>query len=147
MILKYEQHAEIKEIEVFIAYPEKNKIVERILSFLKTIDTRVECFTDESVKMINASDIYYIESLDKKTFAYCENANYLIKSRLYQINEKLSGSSFVQISKYCIININKLENFTPLANSHLMAVLTNGAQLYVTRKYIAGLMHALEVSE
>ncbi|MDR2965915.1 MAG: LytTR family transcriptional regulator DNA-binding domain-containing protein [Treponema sp.] len=40
------------------------------------------------------------------------------------------------MSKYCIININKLEKIRTLANSHLEAILTNGKCLYVTRKYL-----------
>ncbi|MDR2972720.1 MAG: LytTR family transcriptional regulator, partial [Bacteroidales bacterium] len=48
--------------------------------------------------------------------------------------EKLSNKGFIQISKYCIININKLEKIRTLANSHLEAILTNGKCLYVTRK-------------
>jgi DNA-binding LytR/AlgR family response regulator len=104
---------------------------------------QVECYSDDSVKLVNVSDIYYIESIDKKTVVHCKKGNYLVKSRLYQIHEKLKGNGFVQASKYCILNINKLDKIKPLENSHLEAVLSNGICLYITRKYISGIKQIL----
>jgi DNA-binding LytR/AlgR family response regulator len=143
MVIKLEQNVSQKDIEVLITYPAKNKTVERIVSLIKSAGTQIECYSDDSVKMINVSDIYYIESVDKKTVVFCESENYQFKGRLYQLYEKLSGSGFVQISKYCIININKLEKITPMVNSHLDAVLSNGKCLYVTRKYLADIKRIL----
>ena len=144
MLLKLEQHTAQKDIEVTIKYPVKNKTVERIVSLIKSVDVQIECYSDDIVKLVNASDIYYIESIDKKTVVFCENENYQNKNRLYQIYEKLADNGFIQISKYCIININKLEKIKPLANSHLEAVMSNGKCLYVTRKYLAGIQRILQ---
>jgi DNA-binding LytR/AlgR family response regulator len=147
MIIKLENNPEQRDIEVVITYPQKNKTVDRIVSLIKSVDTQIECYLDDSVKHVNASDIYYIESIDRKTIASCEKENYTVKSRLYQIHEKLNGNGFVQISKYCILNINKLEKITPLVNSHMEAVLSNGKCLYVTRKYLAGIKQKLQENE
>jgi DNA-binding LytR/AlgR family response regulator len=136
MVIKLEQDLTKKDIEITIKYPVMNKTVNRIISLVKSIDIQIECFHDDSIKLINASDIFYIESIDKKTIVFDEKHSYYNKNRLYQIYEKLTNKGFVQISKYCIININKLEKIKPLANSHLEAVLTNGKCLYVTRKYL-----------
>jgi len=113
-----------------------DKTVNRIVSLVKSVGTQLECYSGNTVKMVNISDIYYIESIDKKTIVFCDNESFNVKSRLYQIYEKLENQGFVQISKYCIVNINKLEKITPMANSHLEAVLSNGKCLYVTRKYL-----------
>jgi DNA-binding LytR/AlgR family response regulator len=136
MVIKLEQDMTKKDIEVTIKYPAMNKTVDRIFSLVKSADIQIECFQDDSIKLINASEIFYIESIDKKTIVFDEKHSYYNKNRLYQIYEKLTNKGFVQISKYCIININKLEKIKPLANSHLEAVLTNGKCLYVTRKYL-----------
>jgi DNA-binding LytR/AlgR family response regulator len=104
---------------------------------------QIECYSDDLVKLINVSDIYYIESVDGKTIVCCEKENYIVKSRLYQIYEKLKISGFIQISKYCVLNINKLDNFKPLDNNRLEAVLSNGAHLCITRKYISGIKQIL----
>ena len=136
MILKLKQNKAQNDIEILITYPEKNKTIERIVSLLKTVGLQIECFSEDRTKLINVSDIYYIESIDKKTVVFCDNDNFYVKSRLYQIYEKLKSNGFVQISKYCILNINKLEEIRSLANSHLEAKLSNGKCLCVTRKYL-----------
>jgi DNA-binding LytR/AlgR family response regulator len=147
MLLKLEQVSTKKDIEITIEYPVKNKIVERIVSFIKSTSSQIECYSDDIVKPVNVSDIYYIESIDKKTVIFCENENYQIKNRLYQIYIKLKDKGFVQISKYCLLNINKLERIKYLANRHLEAVLSNGKILYVTRRYLPDITGLLEGDE
>ena len=144
MIINLEQNPSQKDIEISITYPVKNKIVERIVSFVKSVDTQIECYSDGGVKLVNATDIYYIESVDGKTVACCEKESYFVKSRLYQIYEKLKDNGFIQVSKYCILNINKLDKFRPLDNNRLEAVLSNGAFLCITRKYISGIKQILQ---
>jgi len=144
MILRIEQNPAQEDIEVLITCPVKNKIVERIASFIKSVDTQIECYSDDIVKLVNVSDIYYIESVDGKTVVCCEKEKYIVKSRLYQIYEKLRDNGFIQISKYCVLNINKLDKFKPLDNNRLEAVLSNGVYLCITRKYIAGIKQILK---
>ncbi|MCL2722661.1 MAG: LytTR family transcriptional regulator [Treponema sp.] len=136
MIINLKQNTTKKDIEVTIEYPVMNKTVNRIVSLVKSADTQVECYIDDSLKLINVSEVYYIESIDKKTIVFDEKQGYYNKNRLYQLYEKLANKGFVQISKYCIVNINKLEKIKTLANSHLKAELSNGKCLYVTRKYL-----------
>jgi DNA-binding LytR/AlgR family response regulator len=111
---------------------------------IKSVDAQIECYSDDIVKIVNVFDIYYIESIDGKTIVSCEKEKYLVKSRLYQIYEKLKDSGFIQISKYCVLNINKLDKFRPLDNNRLEAVLSNGVYLCITRKYISGIKQILQ---
>ena len=144
MILKLEQNAAQRDIEIAITYPIKSKTVDRIVSLIKSFDKQIECYSDDSIKWVNASDIYYIESVDKRTIVFCEKETYQVKKRLYQVYEELADNGFVQVSKYCILNINKLERIVPLVNSHMEAVLSNGKCLYVTRKYLADIKQKLK---
>jgi len=144
MTIKLEQYPVQNDIEVIIRYSIKNKKVERIISMLKTVDDKIECYSEDVLKKINVSDIYYIESVDKKTFVYCEKENYQIKLRLYQLSEKLADHDFVQISKYCILNINKLDTIKPLFNRRMEAILTNGIRLFVNRNYFDNVKQKLQ---
>jgi len=136
MVIKLKHDIAKKDIEITIEYPIWDKTVDRIISLVKSADSQIECYFDDSTKLVNISEIYYIESIDKKTIVFDEKHGYYNKNRLYQLCKKLVNKGFVQISKYCIININKLEKIKPLPNSHLEAVLINGKCLYVTRKYL-----------
>jgi len=136
MLLNLEHKETHKDIEVSIIYPEKNKTVERLVSFINSLSIKIEGYSENGVKQINAQDIFYIESDDKVAVIFCENECYKTKYRLYQISEKLAELGFVQISKYCLININKLDKIIPLSNRRMGAVLKNGKRVFVTRKYL-----------
>jgi DNA-binding LytR/AlgR family response regulator len=144
MKIKLENIITLKEVEVSIKYPVKSKTVERLISLIKSVDIQISCYSDDDLILVNASDIYYIESIDKKTIICGEKEKFSVKERLYQVYEKLKPAGFVQINKYCILNINKLEKIKPLPNSNLEAVLKNRIHLNVSRKYLTDIKQILQ---
>ncbi len=144
MIIKLEQDLSQEDIEVLIKYAQTSKRLKRIVTLLKSADSRVKCSLDSNEVFVNASAIYYIESVDKKTFVYSENTVYRTELRLYQLIEQLSDAGFVQVSKSCILNLNVLESIKPLLNSRLEAKLENGERVNVTRKYLPDIKKSLE---
>lgn len=144
MILKTKQDLTCSDIEVLIRYAKMNKQVERLMALMQSVDTQIKCNSENSEHFIHASDIFYIESVDKKTFVYLEKSVYRTDFRLYQLSEDLGPLSFVQISKSCILNINTLESIKPLMNSRMEATLKNGERLLITRKYLNGIKKALQ---
>jgi DNA-binding LytR/AlgR family response regulator len=143
MILKLEQDLGRQDIEVLIKYGERNEEVERLVSLVHSAEKRVLCHTATGEKTVGASSIYYIESVNKKSFVYGEQYVYQTKFRLYQLLKELANAGFVQISKYCILNVNVLDAITPLANSRMEATLIDGRRLLVTRKYLGLIKQAL----
>jgi len=144
MILNLEHRNTHKDIEVSIIYPVKNKTVEKLVSFVNSLSLKIEGYTEDSIKQINAPDIYYIESEDKIAVIFCEKEYFKTKYRLYQISEKLAGLGFVQISKYCLININKLDKIIPLSNRRMEAIMKNGKRVFITRKYLYDIKRTLQ---
>lgn len=147
MKVKTEQDLSCREIEITIKYPQKDKQVNRIIDFLQSFDMQIKCDIDNAERMINILDIYYIESVDKKTFVYLEKTVYHTDFRLYQLKDKLSKHGFVQISKSCILNINALESLKPIFNSRMEATLKNGEKVYINRNYLSGVKKALKGEE
>jgi DNA-binding LytR/AlgR family response regulator len=136
MVLKLEQDTALKDYEISVKYPRMEKTLEKIVSYLKSVDSQIDCYSKEAIKKVNISDIYYIESIEKLAVVFCEKDKYQTKFRLNQLIETLSDKGFIQISKYCILNINKLNKFKPLLNSRMEAILTNEAHLYINRNYL-----------
>ena len=143
MNIKEEQDLSCNEIEVIIKYSQRDKQVNRIINFLQSFHMQIKCAGDNAEKMINILDIYYIESVDKKTFVYLENEVYRTDFRLYQLKNKLQTYGFVQISKSCILNINALDSIRPLFNSRMEATLKNGEKVHINRNYLNGVKKAL----
>jgi len=143
MIIKLEQDLSAKDIEILIKYKTMNKDVERVSAILQSVDKQIACSMEGGEKLIAASDIYYIESVDKKTYVYCEKNVYRIEQPLYQLTEDLAYSGFVQINKSCVLNLNVLDSIKTLVNSRLEATLKNGERLLVTRKYLDSIKQTL----
>ena len=134
----------LEDIKITIKYPiKKDKTVKRIASLINSVDIQIPCVFNDDIKIISASDIYYIENVDDKTIVHCEKDNYVLKKRLYQIYDVLKNTGFTQINKYCILNFRMLVRIVPKKNSHLEAVLKNEKHLIVTRKYLAEIKQRL----
>lgn len=143
MIIKTEQDLNCNDIEVLIRYAKINKRVKRLITLIRSFDTRIKCNEENTERYVNVSDIFYIESVDKRTFIYLENSVLRTDYRLYQLAENLADLGFVQISKSCILNMNALESIKPLINSRMEATLQNGEKLHITRKYLDNIKQAL----
>lgn len=143
MIVRLEQAEEQKEIEVLIKYAKRDETVERLETLLRFASKSVCCRSEDNTLWINAADIYYIESVEKRSFVYGERMVYRTELRLYQLLEELGNTGFVQINKSCILNIHVLESIRPLINSRMEATLSNGERIYITRKFIPAIKKAL----
>ena len=144
MTVKTQQDLSCNDIEVLIRYAKINKRVKRLITLIRSFDTRIKCKEENTERYVNVSDIFYIESVDKRTFIYLEKNVLRTDYRLYELAENLADMGFVQISKSCILNINALESIKPLINSRMEATLHNGEKLYVTRKYLDNIRQALQ---
>ena len=57
--------------------------------------------------------------------------------KLYELEEQFKDSSFVRISKACILNIDHLDSVKVLINGRLEARLLNGEKLIINRHYVS----------
>lgn len=144
MKLKTEQDLTCTDLEVTVKYAKKDKTFNRIMTYLQSVDVQIKCDSESTEHMVNASDIFYIESVDKQTFVYLEKAVYHTQLRLYQLIDQLKDCGFIQINKSCLLNINTLDYIRPLLNSKMEATLKNGEKVYINRNYLNRVKQALK---
>ncbi|MCR5103148.1 MAG: LytTR family transcriptional regulator [Eubacterium sp.] len=89
--------------------------------------------------------ILYIESVDKKTFIYTENKVLMTDKRLYELEELLDKKDFFRCSKSTIIHLNKVERLKPEITRNIIATLTNGENVVVSRRYAGELKKLLGI--
>lgn len=144
LILKTEQDLSCIETEVRIRYAKMSNKIQRMIALLQAVDIQIKCSDEDIERLVSASDIYYIESVDKKTFVYLEEDVFRTELRLYQIMETLGQAGFVQVSKSCVLNVHMLDYIRPLLNSRMEAVLKNGEKVQINRKYLNDIKQALK---
>jgi DNA-binding LytR/AlgR family response regulator len=101
-------------------------------------------FAEGEKYSIPLENILYIESVDGRTFLYCQDKVYEYKETLTSLDQRLLHTSFVRISKSCIMNLNALKCVKSFLNHRMEATLTTGEELMVSRNYIEQLKKKLE---
>jgi len=130
------RQVEGKPLTVTIEYPEYTDPVERLIRRIESLDVTFCAVSDDRQIRIAASDVYYLERVDRKLFLYTEHNVYRLDSSSSELEKLTSGSGFVRISRTCIMNTAHLTGIRQLKNSHLEASLDNGEHLIVSRKYL-----------
>lgn len=118
--------------------------VREIVAFVKSRQGQLTGTADDRMYEIAVSDIFYIESVDNKTFIYCKNREYETKQKLYELEEMLRDKHFLRVSKSVLLNLMKVSSIKPALNSRLTAVLFSGEQVIISRKYVPELKKALK---
>lgn len=127
----------IKETEVHIYHNiDFDMETKELLNYLKQNSDRVLAYQDKQTCRIYIKDIYYIESVDEKTFLYLDKDIYLSKEKLYEWEERLKETSFIRISKSTILNIRYLKSVKVLFGGRMEATLINNEHLIINRHYL-----------
>ena len=74
-----------------------------------------------------------------------ENGEYVLRQRLYELEECLDGSCFVRISNAEIINLKKVRGFDLSITGTIRVTLTDGSATYVSRRYVGKIKQVLGV--
>ena len=102
-------------------------------------------FKDDFVEILDEDDIVHIFTDSGKVIAATKQGKYVIRLRLYELEERLDKSSFVRISNSEIINLKKVKGFDLSFSGTICVMLTNGATTYVSRRYVAKIKQVLGI--
>jgi len=132
------------ETEITINCPIVDERLEQLIKHIKQYTYTFRAKIDGELYLVPAEKIYYIDSVDSKTFLYSLGNVYNSSESLSELENKLVDSTFIRISKNCILNISYLESVHPLWNHRLEALLLNGEKLIVTRHYVENLKEKIK---
>jgi DNA-binding LytR/AlgR family response regulator len=144
MKLKLLQRRDIPEVEVEVRYPEMDESVQKLIGRIEQSERHIIGEDNGRKYRVLIDNIFYIESVDRKTFIYTRSEVFRSELKLYQLLDKLKGMDFVQVNKSCILNINVLENIQTLFNSRMEGMLSNGEKIIVSRTYIPAIKAAFD---
>ena len=138
------RQADGKPLTVIIEYPIWDNKTRRLADKIKALDLTVSGRSEGKVFQVHISDIYYAESVERKTFLYTKDEVYMTDKKLYELEEMLKEAGIIRISKSCLMNVDMLYSIRQLMNSRLEATLINGEKLIVARTYLKGIKNILK---
>lgn len=135
MNINIKEDIKIIDPQVTILCNEITQEINKLYEYIQLFDCKITVKSENGKIILNASDIYYIEVIDKRTFIYTISNVYETDYRLYEIEEILEKRDFFRASKSLIINLNKVISLKPQINRTMEIVMDNSERLYVSRQY------------
>lgn len=122
--------------------PKVNRIIDGIV---KGEDVYISGYNELGQKNIEAKSIQYFIAEADDIYASVQKKRYIIKQKLYELEETLVNHYFIRVSKYALVNINRIDYIKPALNSKLILIMENGDQLEVNRHYYKAFKKALKL--
>ncbi len=97
------------------------------------------------IEVIEQVDVIRVYASAGKVLAVTHKGEYVLRLRLYEVEERLSSHTFVRISNSEIINLKKVNSFDLSLNGTICVALANGDITYVSRRYVAKLKKILGI--
>ncbi len=114
-------------------------VLERLRPALKYIEGTI----DGKRLTVPLTDMYYFETVDRKTFGYTSNSCLEVKETLQGIINEYENAGFVRISKSSIVNLYKIKKLQGDLNMRTLIHLKNDECLVMNRGYRADFYNAL----
>ncbi len=121
---------------------EINELVRRIS---KPEARMIAGFRDDTVTLLDQDSVLRIYATNGKVFAAADNGEYLIRQRLYELEEQLRQDRFVRISNSEIINLKKVRHFDLSFSGTICVSLSDGTVTYVSRRYVSKIKDLLKL--
>lgn len=119
-----------------------NEVVKKLSDATQTV---ISGFKDEKVEILEPSDLIRIYANAGKVIAVTSRGEYILKLRLYEMENLLNRNDFVRISNSEIVNLKKVKNFDLSLTGTILIKLSDGTTSYVSRRYVAAIKKILGV--
>lgn len=128
---------DVKETEITIKTNEIDDNLRDLISVLENIKiSKIIGEKDNKKYLLDIDKIVRFYSFDKKVYASYNGSEYLIKQRLYELEEKLNKSKFIRISNSEIIAIEYIKRLEISFGGSIKLETTVGIITYVSRSYL-----------
>ena len=134
------------EPKVIILTSRMTEEVHSIVRMLSETEPKlIAGFREDTVTVLDETDILKIYAANGKVYAVLPSGEYMLRLRLYEMEERLRSRHFVRISNSEIINLKKVKSFDLSFAGTICVVLSDGSKTYVSRRYVAKLKEVLGI--
>lgn len=137
----------IEEDKINIVFNEANipKVNNLLDLIVKGEEVLITGSNQYGQKTVESRNFYYFIVEGETVYGVLHNTRLIIREKLYGIEELLLNKDFIRISKYCLVNIGKIDYIKPALNSKLDLLMKNKEHLEVNRAYLKEFKAALKI--
>lgn len=122
-----------REEEVVVYVHENNKFCAAVEQLCRGAEQELVGYRDGEGEYLKMHEVYAVMVEGGKTYAVMKDERLLIKSRLYQVEDRLPDS-FVKINQSTIVNVSEIRRFDTSISGSLRIEMRNGFRDYVSRR-------------
>ncbi|MBO4508027.1 MAG: LytTR family transcriptional regulator DNA-binding domain-containing protein [Spirochaetaceae bacterium] len=137
----------VNETSLLLTCKELTPEVEKLLSTIRIIDKQLTAKKGDSIHLLDLSQIYYIEALERTTFIYTASDVYESELKLYELEAQLSQYNFIRVSKNTICSLLKIKSLKAEVDRKIKITMENGYQIIASRMYADELRKKLGVKK
>ena len=138
---------EYKEAKVTIEAPELNEEIQGVMNVIKEKNRPFIVGRKGEVQhILNLADIYLFHSEKDQVLAVTEEGSFIVREKLYELEEILPSYKFIRLSKSAIANLYELSHFETSFNGTLCVYFKSGKKEYVSRTYVPVIKEALKMN-
>lgn len=141
MKLNLYEEKNIQNEHVDVYYSNMRPVIRQIIDTVNSERPKLrgrqadEDLDDGEEVLLDSKELYYLDHIDRKLFAYTRSVVYRLMETLSACEEMLWNYGFVRVSKSNLINIYKIRQLKPDLNMKVYASFDNGERICINRSY------------
>lgn len=134
------------KVQIDPAYPEPEvhilaaEITDEIQALVQRLSEKrpsaLVCYDRDSALLVEQEQLIRVYASRQKVYAQTAAGEYLLRRRLYELEEMLDAKAFVRISNAEIVNLHFVERLDLSITGTIGMRLKNGETSYVSRRYV-----------
>ena len=126
-----------------------DKMTDEISALIKRISEEtpqvISGFRNDTLEILEQSKILRIYASAGKIYATTTGGEYILRLRLYELEERLDKNQFVRISNSEIINLREVRSFDLSLTGTICVSLSDDTVTYVSRRYVKKIKQLLGI--
>ena len=143
MRVDFYQDRELKEPRIIVQAPSRSEEIDELIEIISNISpSPLSGYSDGVLTKLRKDSIIRIYSKEKKVYADTSEGTFLLKSPLYQFEDKLPNN-FVRISNSEIVNSDKILRMDIRLTGTILIHLEGDIETRVSRRYVSKVKEVL----
>ena len=143
MKIEFRREPEAAEVRVLVTAAERTPEVEALLRRIRALPA-VIAYDARGEVPLRAEEIIRIYTEDRRARLDSDRGSYLLRCRLYELEERLSDADFVRISNSEIVQKGRILRLDFGLTGTIRLILEGGLETYVSRRYVSRIRKMFE---
>ena len=143
MKIEFRREPEAAEVRVLVTAAERTPEVEALLRRIRALPA-VIAYDDRGEVPLRAEEIIRIYTEGRRVRVDSDRGSFDLRSRLYELEEKLGAADFVRISNSEIVQKGRILRLDFGLTGTIRLILEGGLETYVSRRYVSRIRKLFE---